>query len=110
MLSLALDVARGMAALHSRNICHGDLAAKNVLLSRCVGGAPPLHVQAKVADFGLSRLLPQNATHLSTLTQGTITHQVGRGLRNCALCTILQSISESNEFLILKASLLHHAG
>ncbi|GIL61093.1 hypothetical protein Vafri_15480, partial [Volvox africanus] len=32
ILSLALDISRGMAYLHSRGIVHGDLKAENVLL------------------------------------------------------------------------------
>lgn len=30
----------------------------------------------QVADFGLSRLMPEHGTHLSTLSHGTITHMV----------------------------------
>ena len=48
---VALDVARGMAHLHSLGQCHRDLKAANVLLD---GSEPPV---AKVADFGLSRSL-----------------------------------------------------
>ena len=49
--SVALDVARGMAYLHSHRHAHRDLKAANVLLD---GRTPPT---AKVADFGLSRSL-----------------------------------------------------
>ncbi|PNH06218.1 hypothetical protein TSOC_007433 [Tetrabaena socialis] len=83
-LTLALDVACGMAHIHSRNIVHGDLSASNVLLASCRRHAdsqrevPPGVVNtaateqlaarqpveklwrpelvAKVADFGFSTL------------------------------------------------------
>ena len=49
--AVALDVAKGMAYLHSLGHAHRDLKAANVLLD---GASPPA---AKVADFGLSRSL-----------------------------------------------------
>ncbi|PNH06327.1 hypothetical protein TSOC_007305 [Tetrabaena socialis] len=78
---LALDVARGLAYLHSRGVAHGDLSSANVLLHllssprRCNDTAesiwPPLQagpitqspspaqlltrLTAKVCDFGLSQ-------------------------------------------------------
>jgi predicted transposase YbfD/YdcC len=33
-------------------------------------------IDVQVADFGLSRLMPEQGTHLSTLSCGTITHAV----------------------------------
>ena len=42
----ALDIANGMAYLHSRSIIHRDLKPSNVLLSR--------DHRAKIADFGMS--------------------------------------------------------
>lgn len=70
VLQVALDIAKGMAYMHNRNICHGDLCCKNVLLVTAVGAAGPLGLEAKIGDFGLSRLVPQQNTHLSTLTHG----------------------------------------
>jgi len=49
--SIALQVARGMAYLHSVGLCHRDLKTANVLLD---DASPPT---AKVADFGLSRYI-----------------------------------------------------
>lgn len=43
-LTLALDVACGMAHIHAKNIVHGDLSAGNVLLA---SSAPPPEVVGK---------------------------------------------------------------
>jgi len=45
-LPIALDVANGMAYLHSRNVIHRDLKPANILLTE--GN------RAKIADFGMS--------------------------------------------------------
>jgi serine/threonine protein kinase len=45
-LPIALDVANGMAYLHSRNVIHRDLKPSNILLTR--------DHRAKIADFGMS--------------------------------------------------------
>ncbi|KAJ9529747.1 hypothetical protein QJQ45_014521 [Haematococcus lacustris] len=55
-LLVALDIARGLAYLHSLNIVHRDLKPANVLLS--AGGS------AKISDFGLARC--KNHTYLQT--------------------------------------------
>jgi hypothetical protein len=53
VLQLALDVARGMAYMHDQQLCHGDLASKNVLLATAKGSTNGRRrVTAKVADFG----------------------------------------------------------
>ncbi len=61
------DVAAGMRHLHELSICHGDLKSDNVLLAssaRVRGDATG--TVAKIADFGLSRVLLPGQTHLST--------------------------------------------
>lgn len=45
-LPIALDIANGMAYLHSRNVIHRDLKPSNILLTR--------DHRAKIADFGMS--------------------------------------------------------
>ncbi|KXZ47126.1 hypothetical protein GPECTOR_38g364 [Gonium pectorale] len=78
-LRLALDVARGVAHVHECRIVHGDLKPDNVLLmvspegddeASDHGSAFPA-LNAKVADFGLSLPLPEDATHQSKRFQGT---------------------------------------
>lgn len=45
-LPIALDIANGMAYLHSRDVIHRDLKPSNILLTR--------EHRAKIADFGMS--------------------------------------------------------
>ncbi|GFR40746.1 hypothetical protein Agub_g1356 [Astrephomene gubernaculifera] len=100
-LRLALDVALGMRHMHACRIVHGDLKPENVLLtsgpsdascdneakqegvpedwevvmcSFAAGKAAAAggeRLVAKVADFGLSLLLPEGATHASQRFHGT---------------------------------------
>ena len=61
LLQWAYDVANGMKYLAERNIMHGDLAARNILM-----GNNPLQdnsLVAKVADFGLSKTFYDNITY-----------------------------------------------
>eukprot|EP00884_Botryococcus_braunii_P006247 jgi/Botrbrau1/15623/Bobra.4_1s0010.2 len=62
---IALDVAKGMAFLHSHGVIHLDLKSPNILLMQ--------DWTAKVADVGLSFLLAENKTHASNLSGGTFT-------------------------------------
>jgi tRNA A-37 threonylcarbamoyl transferase component Bud32 len=57
---LALDVARGMEYLHACAIVHRDLKAANLLLNE--------HNEAKVADFGLARVLDGAAASMTAET------------------------------------------
>ncbi|XP_057770602.1 LEAF RUST 10 DISEASE-RESISTANCE LOCUS RECEPTOR-LIKE PROTEIN KINASE-like 1.2 [Salvia miltiorrhiza] len=62
-LNIALETAGALEYLHSLGIVHRDVKSSNVLIDN--GFCP------KIADFGLSRLLPADATHVSTGPQGT---------------------------------------
>lgn len=54
VLSLSMDVARGIQFLHNKQppIVHRDLKSPNILLKYTTGSKYPI---AKIADFGLSR-------------------------------------------------------
>jgi serine/threonine protein kinase len=63
-----LDTASGLDYLHSIGIAHGDLKTCNVLLK---GSARDVRgFCCKIANFGLSRVLDMDATHISTRTYG----------------------------------------
>ena len=53
---LCLDIAEGLTYLHEKRIIHRDLCDDNVLLALQGVGMP----QAKIADFGMSRILSCN--------------------------------------------------
>ncbi|XP_029128299.1 LEAF RUST 10 DISEASE-RESISTANCE LOCUS RECEPTOR-LIKE PROTEIN KINASE-like 1.2 [Cajanus cajan] len=62
-MRIAIETASALTYLHASSIIHRDVKTNNILLDNnfCV----------KVADFGLSRLFPNNVTHVSTAPQGT---------------------------------------
>ncbi|KAK2658038.1 hypothetical protein Ddye_011090 [Dipteronia dyeriana] len=64
---ISVGVARGLAYLHEEvepHILHRDIKASNILLDQ--------NLSPKVADFGLSRLLRDNRSHISTRVAGTL--------------------------------------
>ncbi|XP_017247401.1 LEAF RUST 10 DISEASE-RESISTANCE LOCUS RECEPTOR-LIKE PROTEIN KINASE-like 1.1 isoform X3 [Daucus carota subsp. sativus] len=62
-MSIAIQTASALSYLHVSDVIHRDVKTTNILLD------DNFHV--KVADFGLSRLFPVHATHVSTAPQGT---------------------------------------
>ncbi|XP_058009318.1 LEAF RUST 10 DISEASE-RESISTANCE LOCUS RECEPTOR-LIKE PROTEIN KINASE-like 1.3 isoform X2 [Hevea brasiliensis] len=62
-LSIAIETADALAYLHASDVIHRDVKTNNILLNN--------NFQVKVADFGLSRLFPNDVTHVSTAPQGT---------------------------------------
>ncbi|KAK9115439.1 hypothetical protein Syun_022236 [Stephania yunnanensis] len=62
-MAIAIETADALAYLHASDTIHRDVKTTNILLDN--------HFHVKVADFGLSRLFPRDATHVSTAPQGT---------------------------------------
>lgn len=63
---ICIGVARGLAFLHEEvqpYIVHRDIKASNILLDK--------DFTAKISDFGLAKLFPTTATHVSTRVAGT---------------------------------------
>ncbi|KAI0495008.1 hypothetical protein KFK09_025155 [Dendrobium nobile] len=64
---ICIGVACGLAFLHEGllpHILHRDIKASNILLDK--------DLTPKISDFGLARLLPSNATHITTQVAGTL--------------------------------------
>ena len=79
ILLAALDIAYAMTYLHEKSIIHGDLKACNVLLKR--DATDERGFQCKVADFGLSRMVPSNAG-ICTSSCGTVRYMPPELLKN----------------------------
>ena len=60
-VNLCHDIALALSYLHTEDIIHRDLSSNNVLLS--IAGS-----KAKVADFGMAKLMKCNTAHQTPLT------------------------------------------
>ncbi|KAK9822208.1 hypothetical protein WJX81_005892 [Elliptochloris bilobata] len=81
VLRSLIDIAAGMDYLHSLGVLHGDLKGPNVLLKTSVEH-DPRGFCCKIADFGLARVLQDNATHVSTKSFGTVAYMPAEVLQH----------------------------
>ncbi|TKY71185.1 G-type lectin S-receptor serine/threonine-protein kinase RLK1 [Spatholobus suberectus] len=79
-IEMALGVARGLLYLHEEchtQIIHCDIKPQNVLLDA--------NLTAKIADFGLSKILSKDQTRTSTNLRGTMGYMAPEWLRSAPI-------------------------
>jgi serine/threonine protein kinase len=59
-MKITKSIAKGILHIHHENLIHRDIAARNILLTKSG--------EAKLADFGFSRIVEQSAKETKTIT------------------------------------------
>nr|XP_016459148.1 PREDICTED: LEAF RUST 10 DISEASE-RESISTANCE LOCUS RECEPTOR-LIKE PROTEIN KINASE-like 1.1 isoform X3 [Nicotiana tabacum] len=62
-MNIAIETAGALAYLHASDVIHCNVKTNNILLDH--------NFSVKVADFGISRLFPNDVSHISTAPRGT---------------------------------------
>ncbi|XP_060214767.1 LEAF RUST 10 DISEASE-RESISTANCE LOCUS RECEPTOR-LIKE PROTEIN KINASE-like 1.1 isoform X2 [Lycium barbarum] len=62
-MNIAIETAGALTYLHASDVIHCDVKTNNILLDH--------NFRVKVADFGISRLFPNDVSHISTAPRGT---------------------------------------
>ncbi len=68
--ALGAQVARALAYVHGRNLVHRDVKPANILLDKTITD-PGLPLVAKLADFGIARIIDATRLTLTGTTLGT---------------------------------------
>lgn len=94
---ITLDTAKGLTYLHEESgyrIIHRDIKLGNVLLDH--------DFSAKIADFGLVRLMPDDQSHLTTAIAGTLGYMAPEYI----VCGILTEKADVYSFGVLLIELI----
>ncbi|KAJ9550547.1 hypothetical protein OSB04_014592 [Centaurea solstitialis] len=94
-MSIAIVTASALVYLHHSDVIRRDVKTNNILLDKSF--------TVKVADFGLSRLFPDNVTHVSTAPQGT----PGYVDPEYHECYQLTSKSDVYSFMVIRNDAVH---
>ncbi len=69
-IDIAIQVCRGLAAAHSKQIVHRDIKPANLMITETTGAERLV----RILDFGIARLSQQSAMTAAGLTMGTISY------------------------------------
>ncbi|XP_026384332.1 serine/threonine-protein kinase STY13-like isoform X3 [Papaver somniferum] len=118
VIQLALDLARGLSYLHSKQIAHRDVKTENMLLDT--------KRTVKIADFGVARVEAKNASEMTVLT-GTLGYMApelwympmgnlllryaisSSKLYRCLICIFPAAFTTRNTEMLSKCINKHHA-
>jgi serine/threonine protein kinase len=82
-LDIILQIAYGMCYLHDRGIAHRDLKTSNVVVRRITAPQLQSYLQAKVVDFGISKVNLQDKSNTITRPKiGTTTYMPPEAFSN----------------------------